>query len=64
MTFSDFIIGVNALVTLGIAILSYLNRNAIHELHLSLNSRLTELLARNKESSIAEGRELGRSEKK
>jgi len=38
------------------------NAEAIHEIHLSINSRMDQLLKASKAESLAEGRETGRSE--
>lgn len=46
------------------AILSFFAHKGINEVHLSVNSRLDELLAVTRKSSHAEGLAEGRSEKK
>lgn len=43
---------------------SYKNLHAISEVHLSINSRMDELIKEAKGVSLAEGREIGRSENK
>ncbi len=42
-------------------VISYFNRKNIHELHISLNSRLSELLAATAAKNLAEGHEAGRT---
>jgi hypothetical protein len=39
------------------------NAKATQEVHLSINSRMTELLAATKGEATAQGREIGRNEK-
>lgn len=39
------------------------NKKAVNEVHLSINSRMDQLLSSSKAESKAEGRELGRAEK-
>ena len=46
-----------AVGALGAAIMGYMAKKAIQEVHLSLNSRLTELLDQTAASSRAEGRD-------
>lgn len=66
MTFNNIILGINAfiaLVTTGLAVMTYFNRKAIQEVHLSINSRMDQLLTAARGVATAEGREIGRSEK-
>jgi hypothetical protein len=46
------------------AVFAYLNRNKLAELHVSLNSRLSELLTANSAASRAEGKAEGIAEGK
>lgn len=46
---------INTFGILGIAVLGYLNRKDIREVHVLINSRLTQLLELTKKSSHAEG---------
>ncbi len=50
---ADITVPVAALVA---AVISFLNHRAIQVVHLTMNSRLDQLLATTKESSFAEGR--------
>lgn len=43
---------------------SHKNNKDIHEIHLSINSRMDELLKSSGDARQAQGRELGRKEKK
>ncbi len=64
MTLEQLTVIITGIVNIIILVMTYLNRKAIRDVHVSLNSRLTEMLARNKDASMAEGREIGRSENK
>jgi hypothetical protein len=50
-----------------VALLAWLtgkeNARAIKDIHISINSRMTELLAATKGQATAEGKEIGRNEK-
>ncbi len=64
MTFEQAILLISGTVNIVIAIMTYLNRKAIQEVHLLINSRLTALLEATKGVSLAEGREIGCNENK
>ncbi len=60
---TSLILAVATLVSAsGALVISFHNSNKIQDVHLEINSRMTELLAMNKTLSHAEGREEARKE--
>jgi hypothetical protein len=55
---------ISALGSLGAVITSLINRNKITQVHMQINSRLTELLTASTAASHAQGVEQGRAEGK
>jgi hypothetical protein len=55
---------VTALGAIGAVVTSLINRNKITQVHMQINSRLTELLDATRKASRAEGVEQGRNEGK
>jgi hypothetical protein len=62
MTLGDVAQLITAMSAFGALVLSYFNRRAINEVHISTNSRMDQLLEMNKKSSRAEGLKEGREE--